>query len=749
MSRFFAALRRHGLRVLLSFGIVLLFMFHVIAPPDSPLAWSFVKKLELDLYDMRLNFTMPSTVDERIVIVDIDEKSISALGRWPWNRQIMSNLVHKLFDDYHIDLLGMDIAFPEPDNSSGLTQLEQLANGALSDNEAFLAQLPTLKTQLSYDQQFAEMMKDRRIVLGFSFSTLESRMKNVKAGLLPEPSLSAEEVEYLKLKYQTAGGYIANLATFQEQAFSAGHFNVTPDEDGVVRRVPMLHGYEGALYESLSLAIARAVLGKPFLEFGLKTSGSGYRNLEFLKIGARIIPVDQYIRALVPYHGKQGSFRYISAVDILNNEISLEQLKDKIVLLGTSAQGLSDLRTTPVATVYPGVEVHANLLAGILDNNLMDHPAYIVGMELVILAVTGLILVVLIPLLSPLLATLSTLLLSAGVVWLNLEVWQQLFLVLPLAATLIMILTLFLFSMSYGYFVESSSKRLLAHRFGQYVPPELVEEMNKDPSSFNMNSENREMTVLFSDVRGFTTISEGLNPKELSELMNEFLTPMTHIIHEQRGTIDKYMGDAIMAFWGAPLTDDKHARHALDAAMKMIQTLENMQPRFKARGWPEIKVGVGLNSGSMNVGNMGSEFRMAYTVMGDAVNLGSRLEGLTKQYGVQIIASETTVAAVPEYVFRELDRVRVKGKELPVAIYEPLGLREQISNEAVSELVAYESALTQYREQHWQLARDALEHLREQVPERLLYSIYLERVEYFMHNPPGDDWDGVYTFTTK
>lgn len=749
MSRFFAALRRHGVRLLLSFGIVLVFMLHVVASQDSPLAWSFVKNLESDLYDIRLNLTMPRTMDDRIVIVDIDEKSLATLGRWPWNRQIMTQLVQRLFDDYHIDLLGMDIAFPEPDNSSGLLQLEQLATGILSENDSFLAQLPDLQAQLNYDQQFADALANRRIVLGFSFSTLESRMKGVQAGLLPEPALSAEEVKHLQLKYETAGGYIANLPLFQNQTLSSGHFNASPDEDGVVRRIPMLYGYEGALYESLSLAMVRAILGEPFIEFGLKSNADGYHNLEYLKLGARIIPVDQYIRTLVPYRGLQGSFSYISAADVLNQNIDLQQLKDKIVLLGTTAQGLLDLRTTPVATVYPGVEIHANLLAGILDNNLLDNPAYVVGMELVILAITGLILVILIPLLPPLWATLSTVLLAAGVVWLNLALWQHLFLVLPLAATLIMILTLFLFSMSYGYFFESSSKRLLAYRFGQYVPPELVDEMSRDPNSFNMKSENREMTVLFSDVRGFTTISESLNPQELSELMNEFLTPMTRIIHEQRGTIDKYMGDAIMAFWGAPLADEKHARHALDAGMKMIQTLEHMQPRFKARGWPEIKVGVGLNSGPMNVGNMGSEFRMAYTVMGDAVNLGSRLEGLTKQYGVQVIASETTVAAVPEYVFRELDRVRVKGKDLPVAIYEPLGLREDLSTETVTELVSYESALFQYREQHWQLARDALEHLREQAPERLLYSIYLERVEYFMHNPPGDDWDGVYTFTTK
>lgn len=750
MSRLLTALRQHGLRLLLSISIVLGFVLHAISTSPSHFSWDFIHNVERDLYDLRLNFTLAHTLDERIIIVDIDEKSLAEIGRWPWNRQVMAQLVDRLFDTYQIDLLGIDIAFPEPDHSSGLQQLEQLAVGSLQNDTEFLAVLNNLRPLLNYDSIFANSLRDRRVILGFSFATLESRMKNVQAGQLPPPMLTAEEVKTLQLRYEVASGYIANLALFQNEALDSGHFNSTPDNDGVVRRIPMLHGYEGALYESLTLAMARVLLGEPFIELGLKTGGGGYRNLEYLKLGSRIIPVDSYIRTLIPFHGQQGSFHYLSASDIINGTLdNPDLLKNKIVLIGTTAQGLLDLRATPVAPVFPGVEIHANLLAGLLDNTLLDNPAYVKGMELVILVLVGSLLTLLIPLLSPLWATLSTLLLTVAVITLNLLIWQELYLVLPLAATLLMILALFLFSMSYGYFIESNSKRSITRLFGQYVPPELVDEMSHDPSSFSMQGESREMTVLFSDVRGFTTISEGLNPAELSELMNEFLTPMTAIIHEQRGTIDKYMGDAIMAFWGAPIRDAQHARHALDAAIQMVQTLADMQPRFQARGWPEIKVGVGLNSGTMSVGNMGSQFRIAYTVMGDAVNLGSRLEGLTKQYGVQIIVSETTAAAVPEYVFRELDRVRVKGKALPVAIYEPLGLREQLASQLVAELVDYETALTHYRAQRWQQACDALEQLREQVPERVLYSIYLERVDYFMHNPPGEDWDGVYTFTTK
>ena len=257
------------------------------------------------------------------------------------------------------------------------------------------------------------------------------------------------------------------------------------------------------------------------------------------------------------------------------------------------------------------------------------------------------------------------------------------------------------------------------------------------------------MTVLFSDVRGFTTISEGLDPKQLTRLMNEFLTPMTHVIHHHRGTIDKYMGDAIMAFWGAPVPDPDHARHALLAAMEMISQLDTLQDHFKSKGWPPIKIGVGMNSGDMTVGNMGSEFRLAYTVMGDAVNLGSRLESLTKNYGVTLIVSEFTSARVPDVAYRELDWVRVKGKDKPVRILEPIGPAQALKADEREELSHYNQALALYRSQQWQQAREAFAQLQQLTPSRILYTLYLERITHFEQTPPAADWDGTYTYLTK
>jgi adenylate cyclase len=302
--------------------------------------------------------------------------------------------------------------------------------------------------------------------------------------------------------------------------------------------------------------------------------------------------------------------------------------------------------------------------------------------------------------------------------------------------------------MAYGFFYESRGKRYLTKMFGQYIPPDLVSEMAKNPEDYSLQSESRDLTVLFSDVRGFTTISEGLDPKDLSDLMNAYLSPMTKIIHENQGTIDKYMGDAIMAFWGAPISCENHARIALKASMEMMEVLKSINQDFQKKGWPAIDIGIGLNTGHMTVGNMGSSFRMAYTVMGDAVNLGSRLEGLTKEYGVNIIVSEYTKSQVPHFVFRELDRVRVKGKDQPVAIFEPIGEPNSVDKLLSGELSYYEEALNFYRHQDWAKATKAFTEL-DKAYSRKLYKLYLSRIEHYIEVSPGKDWDGAYTFQTK
>jgi adenylate cyclase len=334
-------------------------------------------------------------------------------------------------------------------------------------------------------------------------------------------------------------------------------------------------------------------------------------------------------------------------------------------------------------------------------------------------------------------------------VGLNLAVWQFGNLVLPLAPLLAMITLLFGLNMAYGFFVESRARTRITGRFGQYVPPELVDEMARYPDQFSMEGESRELSVLFSDVRGFTTISEALEPRELSSLMNEFLTPLTQVVHRRRGTIDKYMGDAIMAFWGAPLEDGEHARHAVLAGLEMQATMQSLAQRFVARGWPALSIGVGVDTGRASVGNMGSAVRVAYTAMGNVVNTASRLEGLTKPYGVGMIVGEATRAACPGVVFRELDRVRPKGKTQPLVIYEPIGPEEQVDEQRSGELVLWHRALRQYRAQEWDLAELQLLNLQRMYPDRALYREFARRVAWFRANSPGLGWDGTWVAESK
>ncbi len=731
-------------------AVSLLILLFLLAPLSGTLSYPFLQQLENWTYDARLNLTLPRDIDERIVIVDIDEDSLARIGRFPWPRHRLAELTDRLFNDYRIGSLSYDILFGEQDLSSGVDTLLQLARTELADNPAYQTALKELLPQLDYDQRFARSLKGRPVALGYYFKSRIEEGSSGNTGQLPPP-ISRVDAQWLeRLPIHRAAGYSANLPVLQQAASTGGFFdNPFVDDDGVFRRVPLIQTHGNALYGALSLVSARMALGNPDIELLIASENKGaYYALEKIALGNYRIPVDQHGAVFVPYRGLRGSFPYVSAWKVLDGSADRHLLEGKIVLVGTSAPGLLDLRSTPVENVFPGVEVHANIISGILDGRIRQHPAWVTGFEFLQLILVALLLTTALTWLPPLPATLTTLATTATVIGLSLLAWHYQ-LILPLASTLVLILLLFVFHMTWGFFAESRGKRQLALMFGQYIPPELVEEMSDSGHEFSLEGESREMTVLFSDVRGFTSISEGLEPKQLTQLMNALLTPLTRVIHQHRGTIDKYMGDAIMAFWGAPLEDRDHARHALYAAFDMMRALEEMQQEFRERGWPEVRIGIGLNTGNMNVGNMGSEFRVAYTVLGDAVNLGSRLEGLTKAYGVDIIVSESTREQVPEFLFRELDRVRVKGKQEPVAIYEPVGHKNDVGETTREELGAWRRALRAYRNQDWDSAEVALYNLQREHPQRRIYGLYLERIVRYRQSPPGDGWDGAFTHTSK
>ncbi len=740
-------MKRHIVRIALGLALMLVFVGHVAEIYNIGL----ITRLDNIIYDTRLALTMPGGVDPRVVILDIDERSLDkkALGRWPWRRDKLAALLTKLFDKYGVVIIGFDVVFAEPDESSGLPVLEQLAKGKLNNLSQFKSALNDLRPELDYDGIFAKTLKGRPVVLGYYFNSEEGA---VQSGAIPAPVLPKGTFEGRNIRITTWRGYGGNLPEFQANAANAGHFNPLIDSDGVSRRVPMLAEYHGAFYEALSLAMVRVLAGFPKVEPGFASedfSSKSYSGLEWLKAGPVTIPVDDTVSALIPYRGKRGSFKYISLADVFFDKVPKEELQGKIALIGTSAPGLLDLRSTPVGSVYPGVEIHANMITAMLDNDFKQKPPYMLGTEVILLLIGGITLSLLVPLLSPLKATLVSLLATLLIAGLDVLVWTKGGLVLPLASSLLMIAALFAFNMSWGYFVESRSKRQFTELFGQYVPPELVDKMAEDPQKYSMEGKSEELTVLFSDIVGFTSISESLSPKELSQFINDYLTAMSLVIRTNRGTLDKYIGDAIMAFWGAPVADAQHARQAVISAMAMQAELDTLREQMRARGWPDIRIGVGVNTGQMSVGDMGSKLRKAYTVMGDAVNLSSRLEGLTRVYGVGILVGPNTRNAVNDIVFREIDRVRVKGKDEPVEIFEPLGVYGQVGQKVVEELELWHRALKAYRAQNWDEAEAELSKAQQMSPQCKLYQLYAGRIQQCRIEPPGENWDGVTTFKTK
>jgi len=650
--------KKHLARIALGLIITLLFIGHAARFYSVGL----ITQLDNIIYDTRLRLTMPGAIDERIVILDIDEKSLQEVARWPWPRDVMARIVDKLFDTYQIAILGFDVVFPEEDHSSGMRALDELARQQLKQVPEFQDAYRRLRPKLDNDGLFARALQGRPVVLGYYLNSEDNakRIASIPAPVLPKGSFAGRNIAFTSWI-----GYGGNLRPFTEAAANAGHFNPRVDFDGVVRRVPMIAELDGAYYEALSLAVVRAILGYPKVEPGIASQRfvhKEYSGLEWLQVGPLRIPVDEEASALIPYRGGKGSFPYISLSDVYFDRVAPEKLRGRIALVGTTAPGLLDLRSTPVDSVYPGVEIHANLIAGMLDHDLKEKPTFMLGAEVALLFIGGVALSMLIPVLSPFFATLAGLTGLALISALNLLVWSWADMVLPLAASILMTLAIYVINMAYGYFVETRSKRQFTELFGQYVPPELVDRMARDPEKYSMEGKEEVLTVLFSDVRGFTGISESLSAKELTTYINMYLTAMSLLIRSNHGTLDKYIGDAIMAFWGAPVEDPTHARHGVLTALQMQQRAVTLNEEFKAQGWPAFHIGIGVNSGLMRVGDMGSKLRKAYTVMGDPVNLGSRLEGITKQYGIGILVGEETRSAVTDVEYRKVDLVQVKGR---------------------------------------------------------------------------------------
>jgi len=737
VKRYFA---RAGLGIITTIGV----LGHVAGYYQVP----YIDQIENLLYDTRVRLSAKGGTDDRIVIVAIDEASLESHGHWPFTREKFADMMNNLWS-YGTAVVSFDVLFAERDEGSDVRILRALAEA--EGDADFREKLDRFEPLLDRDRLFADSMQNGPTILGYYFDS--NKETAFQTGQLPYPAFELHESMMESIFLPRGEGYSSTLPVLMASAYTAGFIN-NPliDPDGVVRRTPLLHEYKLGVYESLSLATAETYLNDITLPVFVDASTwmGDYPPLEGLELAGHRIPIDPQGAVLVPFRGPAGSFPYVSIGDVISGTVEDPSMfEGKIALIGGTAPGMEDLRTTPFGSIYPGVEVHANVIAGILDSKFRWEPAYTAAAEMITVVAFGLLSSLLLPLLSPVISTLVTGILGFLALAFNFYMWEVELHVLPLAMTLYTLFAIYTINMLFGYFFETRTRSHMDSLFGQYVPPDLVKEMSRDPEHYSLASQKRELSVLFTDIRGFTTISEGLDAAELSALMDEYLTPMTRIVHESQGTIDKYIGDAVMAFWGAPVFHPHHADQAVGAGLAMLKALEELNAEFQKKGWPEIKIGVGINTGMMSVGNMGSKFRKAYTVLGDAVNLGSRLEGITKMYGVSFIVSEDTAHSAGRYAYRELDKVRVKGKETGVTILEPLGLEEEVAPEVLARANKFQEFLYLYRSQQWDEGEAMLRELLVDEPDCFLYNLYLERIAHFRENPPGEDWDGVFTFQTK
>ncbi|MEI7446845.1 MAG: adenylate/guanylate cyclase domain-containing protein [Burkholderiales bacterium] len=621
----------------LAMGLVLVGL--AVACELGAIRLPLVDTLDRYLYDTRLRL-QPAKPNNRVMIVDIDERSLREQGRWPWSRETLGKLTTIVGKDGGARAIGFDMVFAEPH-----AQQDPMLMRALTGT-------PT--------------------VLGYYFS---SELGAVSTGLLPPAVLPASALQARRMSVTSWNGYGANVVPLQRAARGAGFFNPVIDRDGVVRSLPLLAEYKGQLYESLAVATLRTYFGGAPLT--LRADGLHADSLGFGPTGEHArVPISEGTTALVPFQGRGGPsssrFRYVSATDVLEGRIEPRLFRDRIVLVGTSAPGLTDLRATPTSEVYPGVEIHASLIAGALEGTIRTKPSeapaiaavaigLVGGVAALAMAGAGVIGVAAITLVG-----LSTLFAWNAIAYANFG-W-----VVPLAAGVLALLAAATANLVAGYVTEGRSRRAVIGLFGQYVAPQLVERMTHDPDNYPLESQNKELTILFADIRGFTRMAEGMDPQVLRDYLNRFLTSMTEVIHAYNGTVDKYIGDAVMAFWGAPVDDPQHADHAVAAAIAMQREVDRLNAEFESLGWPPLVVGIGINTGVVRVGDMGSRLRRAYTVIGDAVNLAARLEGLSKKYDLPIVIGDATRRSVRAIALQYVAQSEVYGRSEPVKVWQPV-----------------------------------------------------------------------------
>lgn len=709
-----------------------------------PLVSFLINRLDKRIYDQLVQLNQrPHSANPPVVIIDIDNLSVQKEGRWPWPRNKMAELINKL-KKAGVVTIGMDIVMAEPEMNYALGLQDEI--NTFPRQEAWQQQLNSLLGKIApdvdNDKIFAHSLLDHNVILGFLFHN----DRTIRKGELPPP-IKAPNNQYLSpgdLPLLQFRGYNGCLPLFLQASNLAGAVTNLPDADGSVRHGLLLARYKDKLYPSLALATAMNYLLIDHAE--LKISEG---QLYGVQLGAIFVPTTPEGQILIPFWGAPGTLPYFSATEVLHDEVNPQSLQGTIAIIGSSLILLADLHQSPMAQGFPGVEMVGNMVQGIIGQQLVTPFNWNNTTGRIYFLLTGLYLTALFSFVGAtgmLLLAAFSIIVVLGITF-YLFVYQSLYVALASVLILIILLTI----LNYGrlFRMEKRQKKKINQLFGQYVPQEYVKELIESPEQYSMEGEERNMTVLFSDIRDFTSVSENLVASEVKRLLNRFFTPITEIIFSFRGTVDKYVGDMIVAFWGAPMHDEKHASHAVECALEMMKRLPEINNAMIKEGLPAVNIGIGLATGLMNVGDMGSEFRRAYTVLGDTVNLASRLQDLTKFYHVNILVSDGTRLGMDEFVWRAVDKITVKGRKTGLTIFQPLGKLNDCSVDQLEELKTYHHALEEYYAQRWDSALNLFSSLKQHNPDVYLYELYLKRVHEFTQSPPPPNWDGIFIHTHK
>ncbi|HBA71494.1 MAG TPA: hypothetical protein DCZ63_04675 [Geobacter sp.] len=683
------------------FGVVAAICSFLLYKQASP----SLQQQDFRMKDARFRIRGPVKPDRDVVIVAIDHKSIKEFGRWPWSREVTGKLIENLSLHYGAKVTALDIVFSEPQSA--------VADRALA---ASIKKAGNVVAGYFFREEQGEVNAE-------SLAQLEdSRMKLVKI---------AEGVQSIPIPEYP--GADLNIPEVGAGALDSGFFNARSDADGLYRRSILLLLYNGDIYQSLALKALRHYFGSEVM-LDVKQWG-----VDALQIGEMRIPSREDGTMVLNYYGGTGSFTTVSAADIITKRLPKDSLKGKIAFVGATEIGIYDLRPTPFDATLPGVEIHATVAANALEKRFLRYDSNTQMMEITCIFILPVLLGAALAFAPGTFAGLGVLAVVTGAFCLfNYTMFANAFRDMTLLYPLLGIAITYLGGEAWRNLVVERKGRQLKKAFSSYVSPDLVKQIEKDPDKLVLGGEQRELSILFSDIRSFTTVSESLTPPELVQLLNEYLNPMTRIVLEERGTLDKFIGDAVMALFNAPLDVPEHATHACSAAVRMMEELQTLNQGFAARGMNTLDIGIGINTGPAVVGNMGADIRFDYTAIGDSVNLASRLEGLNKYYGSHILVSEDTRLRVNHgrFTFREVDRVKVKGKLQPIVMYELM-----IGDFDI--LPRFEEALGKYRSRDFKGARAIFEELsgnRNDGPSRL----YLGRCDEYLASPPPGEWDGIY-----